>query len=51
MEVDTSDAYNQDNYGIGYGKNYGSNSMRQTMHGKSHTGSLSHSNIYEPEVS
>merc|ERR1719150_209664 len=25
--------------------------MLQTMHGKSHKGSLSHSNIYEPEVS
>merc|ERR1719242_2470032 len=51
MEVDSSDAYNQDNYGIGYGQNDGSNSMRQTMHGNSHKGSLSYSNIYEPEIS
>merc|ERR1719242_2819987 len=51
MEVDTSDAYNQDNYGIGYGKNYGSNSMRLSMHGNIRKGSLSHSNTYGPEVS
>merc|ERR1712043_26919 len=51
MEVDGSDAYNQDNYGIGYGQNYESNSMRLTMHGNVRKGSLSHSNTYEPEVS
>merc|ERR1719242_2191926 len=51
MEVDSSDAFNQDDYGIGYGQNYGSNSMRQTMHGNIRKGSQSHSNTYEPEVS
>merc|ERR1719150_741470 len=51
MEVDGSDAYNQDNFEIGYGQKYGSNSMRQTMHGNIRKGSQSHSNTYEPEVS
>merc|ERR1719242_1070728 len=51
MEVDSSDAFNQDDYGIGYGQNYGSNSMRQTMYGNIRKGSQTHSNTYEPEVS
>merc|ERR1712150_132266 len=50
-EVNSSDAYNQGNYGLGYEQNYGSNSMRQTMHGTIRKGSQSHSNTYEPEVS
>merc|ERR1712150_253701 len=51
MEVDSSDAYDQGSYGIGYGRNYGSNSMRETIHGNIRKGSVSHSNTYEPEVS
>merc|ERR1712150_429230 len=51
MEVDSNDAYNQDNYETGYGQNFGSNSMRQTMHGNIRKGRQSHSNTYEPEVS
>merc|ERR1719242_1698567 len=51
MELDSSDDYNQDKFGIGYGQNYGSNSMRHAMHGNIHKGSISHSNTYEPEVS
>merc|ERR1712150_449407 len=50
-ELDSSDDYNQDNFGIGYGQSYRSNSMPHAMHGNIRKGSISHSNTYEPEVS
>merc|ERR1712179_226096 len=50
IEVDSSDGYNQDNIGIGYGQTYGSGTERHTMLDNFRKGSLIH-NTYEPEAS